>query len=86
MFGLPVVSTNVNGIPEMLDPDDAWLVPPGNAAQLATAMTAALAAHLAGDRGRALRGQRAVTTRFDSAHLLPRHRALVSAVADLPAS
>lgn len=85
-FGLPVVSTNVNGIPEMLGPDDAWLVPPGDAAALATAMAAALAAHLAGDRTRAQRGQQTVSSRFDSATLLPRHLALLSAVADLPAS
>jgi glycosyltransferase involved in cell wall biosynthesis len=82
-FGVPVVSTDVDGIPEMLGPDDAWLVPPGDAAQLATAMAAALAAHRAGDRRRAERGRQAVQ-RFDSAALLPRHLALVSAVADLP--
>lgn len=83
-FGLPVVTTDVNGIPEMLGPDDAWLVPPGDAAKMAAAMAAALAAHLAGDRTRATRAQQAVTARFDSAVLLPRHLATVCAVAELP--
>jgi len=83
-FRLPVVSTDVNGIPEMLGPDDAWFVPPGDPALLAVAMQAALAAHLAGDTSRAERGHRAVCSRFDSATLLPRHAALVASVADLP--
>jgi glycosyltransferase involved in cell wall biosynthesis len=82
--GMPIVTTNVNGIPEMLGPDDAWLVPPGDAAQLASAMREALAAHLAGDRRRALHGRVSVTTKFDSAVLLPRHLATVCAVAELP--
>jgi glycosyltransferase involved in cell wall biosynthesis len=84
VFGLPIVSTDVNGIPEMLGPDDAWLVPPGNAARLADAMADALAAYLAGDRRRATRAQGAVSARFDSAVLLPRHLATVCAVANLP--
>ncbi len=84
VFGLPVVSTDVNGIPEMLGPDDAWLVPPGDPAQLAAAMAAALAAHLAGDRMCATRAQQSVTARFDSAVLLPRHLATVCAVAEMP--
>lgn len=83
-FGLPVVTTDVNGIPEMLGPDDAWFVPPGDPAKLAAAMTAALAAHLAGDRTRATRAQQTVTARFDSAVLLPRHLATVCAVAEMP--
>ena len=83
-FGLPVVTTDVNGIPEMLGPDDAWFVPPGDPAKMAAAMAAALAAHLAGDRTRATRAQQAVTARFDSAVLLPRHLATVCAVAELP--
>ncbi len=84
VFGLPIVSTNVNGIPEMLGPADAWLVPPGDAPGLAQAMGEALAAHRAGDRTRADRAQHAVTARFDAAGLLPRHLATVCAVAELP--
>ena len=83
-FGLPVVTTDVNGIPEMLGPDEAWFVPPGDPAKMAAAMAAALAAHLAGDRTRATRAQQAVTARFDSAVLLPLHLATVCAVAELP--
>lgn len=84
VFGLPVVTTDVNGIPEMLGPDDAWFVPPGDPAKLAAAMAAALAAHLVGDRTRATRAQQSVTARFDSAVLLPRHLATVCAVAEMP--
>ncbi|MES1166620.1 MAG: glycosyltransferase, partial [Pseudomonadota bacterium] len=84
VFGLPIVSTDVNGIPEMLGPDDAWLVPPGDAPRLAQGMAAALAAHLAGDRIRADRARAAVAARFDSAVLLPRHLATVCAVAEMP--
>ncbi len=84
VFGLPIVSTDVNGIPEMLGPDDAWLVPPGDATALAFAMQAALKAHLAGDRRRATRAQESVSARFDSAGLLPRHLATVCAVAEMP--
>jgi glycosyltransferase involved in cell wall biosynthesis len=85
-FKLPVVSTNVNGIPEMLDPESAWLVPPGEPAALANAMGAALAAHLSGDTTRAERGQRTVCERFDSRHLLARHTDLLSHIAALPRS
>ncbi len=84
VYGMPIVTTNVNGIPEMLSPEDAWLVPPGDAAQLASAMSEALAAHLAGDRRRALHGRVSVTNKFDSAVLLPRHLATVCAVAEMP--
>ncbi len=86
LFGLPAVSTDVNGIPEMLAPDEAWLVPPGDAAKLSGAMAAALAAHLAGDRTRADRARAAVAAKFDSAVLLPRHLATVCAVAAMPAA
>jgi len=75
-FSLPIVSTNVNGIIEMLTPDDAWLVPPGDATALAEAMEQALLSHLAGDRTRAQRAHTHVTSRFSADCSLPLHRAM----------
>jgi glycosyltransferase involved in cell wall biosynthesis len=40
--GLPIVSTNVGGIPEVLSKESAWLCPPGDADILARAMLQAV--------------------------------------------
>lgn len=80
-FGLPIVSTDVNGIPEILGPEDALLFPPGNVARLADAMEAALGAHLRGDRTRAQCAQRTVCQHFDSTVLLSKHTVLAAGVA-----
>ncbi len=80
-FGLPIVTTNVNGIPEMLAEDEAWLVPPGDRYRLAEALKAALAAHFAGDRARAGRARAAVLRKYHEAGSLPQHAALARAVA-----
>jgi len=85
-FGLPIVSTAVNGIPEILGAEDAWLLPPGDSAALAAALAAALNAHLQGDRTRAERAQRRVQARFAAETLLPQHLALAAAVAVEPAN
>jgi glycosyltransferase involved in cell wall biosynthesis len=84
VFGRSIVTTNVNGIPELLQPDEAWLVPPNDANRLAAAMQAALDAQVRGDRSKAERARQAVTTRFDAAVLLPRHADLVRTVAAIP--
>jgi glycosyltransferase involved in cell wall biosynthesis len=81
-FRLPIVSTNVDGVAELLDADDAWLVPPGDAALLAVAMRAALDAHLAGDRSRAERAARVVAGKFSAERNLPLHAALAVDAAD----
>lgn len=86
VFGLPIVSTDVNGIPEMLTPGDAWLVPPDDAAALASAMNHALEAHLNHDRTRAERARHAISSRYDAATLLPRHADHAAAVAALSAA
>jgi glycosyltransferase involved in cell wall biosynthesis len=78
---LPIVSTNVNGIAEMLAPDEAWLVPPGDRYQLAEAVKSALAAHFAGDRSRAGKARAAVVRKYSEANSLPVHAALARAVA-----
>jgi len=75
-FRLPIVSTNVNGIAEMLAPDEAWLVPPGDRYQLAEAVKSALAAHFAADTARADRARAAIVRRFHEASSLPLHLAL----------
>ena len=41
--GLPLIATNVGGIPEIIPPDRGTLLPPGDARALAEAMRAALA-------------------------------------------
>jgi glycosyltransferase involved in cell wall biosynthesis len=52
--GVPIVSTSVGGIPDMLSPEQALLVPPEDPAALAAAMDAALAEPAAAqDRARA---------------------------------
>ncbi|MDB6165841.1 MAG: mshA 3, partial [Lacunisphaera sp.] len=86
VFGRLIVSTDVNGIPELLGPEEAWLVPPDDPRRLADAMQAALDAHLRGDRRRAERAQAAVISGFDAARLLPKHADLVRSVAALPPS
>jgi glycosyltransferase involved in cell wall biosynthesis len=75
-FGLPIVSTNVNGIPEMVTDREAWLVGPGDPHQLAVAIRHALAAHFTNDTGRAERARRSVVERFDERVSLPQHLAL----------
>ena len=75
-FRLPIVTTNVNGIAEMLAPDEAWLIPPGDRHQLAEALKQALAAHFQKDCSRPERARAAVVRRFHGTHSLPRHVAL----------
>lgn len=75
-FRLPIVSTNVNGIAEMLQGDEAWLMPPGDRYQLAAAIKAALAAHFARDTNREDRARASVERRFHVSQSLPLHLAL----------
>lgn len=85
-FGLHIVTTDVDGIPEIVGPEEAWLVPPDDADRLADAMLAAADAHRRGDFSRARRAQSVVAARFDTAVLLPRHADLVRTVAGLSAN
>ncbi len=80
-FALPIVSTNVHGIPEMARADrEAILVPPGDPAALARAMASALSDPSRAAALGAAAAQR-VASEFDSARLLPRHAALAASVA-----
>ena len=72
-FRLPIISTNVNGIAEMLTPDEAWLIPPGDRYQLAEAIKASLAAHFSHDTSRAEKARAAITSRFHENYSLPQH-------------
>lgn len=75
-----IVTTNVNGIAEMLGGDEAWLVPPGDRYRLAEALKAALAAHFSGDRRRAEAARAVVLRKYHQAGSLPRHARLARAM------
>ena len=79
-YRLPIVTTNVNGIAEMLTSDEAWLVPPGDRFQLADALKAALAAHFAGDRAKPERARAVIERHYAATTALPLHAALAHAV------
>lgn len=79
-FGLPIVTTNVNGIPEMLLPDEAWHTPPGDRYRLAEAIKLALAAHFENNRTRATKARAAVLRKYHVANSLPQHVALTESV------
>jgi glycosyltransferase involved in cell wall biosynthesis len=81
IFELPIATTDVNGVPEMLGHDDAWLCPPGDPARLAAAMRGAIEAAHAGDRVRTTRAKVTVVSRFDARTNLPQHLALACATA-----
>jgi glycosyltransferase involved in cell wall biosynthesis len=83
-FALPIVSTDVHGVPEIVrDGQEALLVPPGDTHALAAAMQRMLA-----DRAEAAElGARArlrVETMFTLERVLPRHLALARALAAGP--
>lgn len=80
-FRLPIITTNVNGIAEMLAADEAWIVPPGDRYQLGDAIKQALAAHFARDTGRADKARASVLRRYHEANSLPLHLAVARATA-----
>lgn len=81
VFQLPIITTNVNGIVEMLAPDEAWITPPGDRYQLGDAIKQAIAAHLAGDTQRAGKARASVVRRYHQAASLPLHAALAQEAA-----
>ena len=80
-FSLPIVSTDVHGIPEMTRHErEALLVPAGDSAALADAMLQALSkVDLAKSLAREARQR--VAEKYDAATLLPHHFKLASMVA-----
>jgi glycosyltransferase involved in cell wall biosynthesis len=77
-----IVSTDVNGIAEMIGPDEAWLVPAGDRYRLADALKLALAAHFTEDRTRPEKARTTVLRKYHEANSLPRHVRLIRAVAE----
>jgi len=78
-FSLPIVSTDVHGIPEMARPEqEAVLVPAGDSSALAVAMTRVLLdGSLAKRLGTAARAR--VVANYDAGRLLPQHAGLAAA-------
>jgi len=76
-FGTPIVTTDVNGIPEIVTGREAWLVEAGDHYHLAAALRSALEAQRRGDRTRAERAHQTVTARFDERVSLPQHVAVI---------
>ena len=79
-FGRPIVTTDVDGIPELVGPEEAWLVPPADANALADAMQSALEAHLRGDLAPAERVRAHITALSDTKGRLPEHEELIRIV------
>jgi len=65
--GLPIVTTNVGGIPEVLSKESAWLCPPGDADALAGAMLQA--ANCADLRERGEIARRTAANRYGLEHM-----------------
>ena len=80
-FELPIVSTGVHGIPEIVRSErEALLVPPGDSAALASALQRLLASPEIG-RALAHQARTRVAAEFDSRIILPRHTALARSLA-----
>ncbi len=76
-FRVPIISTNVNGIPEMLvNHDEAFLLPAGDYHKLATALKAALDRHFAGDTKMTSMAFARMARFYDARVALPAHVAL----------
>ena len=79
-FEVPIVSTNVHGIPHILrESEDAWLINPGDINAMAAAMRGALEQPGAARARARTAGHRA--EEFDATRVLPKHAALTLAVA-----
>jgi glycosyltransferase involved in cell wall biosynthesis len=72
--GLPIVSTNVGGIPEVLPKESAWLCPPGDAGALADAMLQAVSCGDLRERGETSR--RVAAADYGLEHMVRRYEEL----------
>ena len=72
--GLPIVSTSVGGVPEVLPKESAWLCPPGDAGALAGAMLQAMESGDLRERGEASR--RVATAGYGLEHMARRYEEL----------
>ncbi len=76
-FQIPIVSTDVNGIPEMLvNNDEAYLIPAGDCFKLAATLKTALDRHFAGDRKMVSMALARVTRYYDARVSLAGHVAM----------
>ena len=74
VFGPRIVSTDVNGIAEMLtNTDEAYLVPAGDPFKLATALKAALADHFAGNEKMISMAYARAARNYHQTRALPQH-------------
>jgi glycosyltransferase involved in cell wall biosynthesis len=73
-FRIPIVSTDVNGIPEMLvNHDEAYLIPAGDPVKLATALKLCLDRHFARDGKMVSMAFARVSRYYDARVSLARH-------------
>ncbi len=72
--GLPILSTSVGGVPEVLPKESAWLCPPGDAEALAGAMLQAIECGDLRERGEASR--RVATASYGLEHMARRYEEL----------
>jgi glycosyltransferase involved in cell wall biosynthesis len=74
VFGPRIVSTDVNGITEMLtNPDEAYLVPAGDQAKLAQALKLALTDHFAGSQKMISMARARAARHYHHRRILPQH-------------
>ena len=78
VFGTRIVSTDVNGIAEMVtNTDEAHLVPAGDPFKLAEALKKALAQHFAGDLKMLSMAQARATRNYHQARAFPPHLQMI---------
>ncbi len=78
VFGTRIVSTDVNGIPEMLtNTDEAYLVPAGDPFKLAAALKAALTDHVAGSTKMLSMAHARAARNYHHTRALPTHLQVV---------
>ena len=78
VFGNRIVSTDVNGIPEMVtNTDEAHLVPAGDPFKLAAALKLALSEHFAGNRKMLSMAQARAARSYHHARALPQHLQMI---------
>lgn len=83
-MGTPILASGVHGIPELVRPGlEATLVPAGDSAAWCEALARLLASPAIG-RDFALRARARVVSDFEADAVLPRHLALIAAVAAAP--
>jgi glycosyltransferase involved in cell wall biosynthesis len=81
VFGTPILSSNVQGVPELVRPElEATLIPPGDTIALCEGMARLLRSPEIG-RSLATRARARVIAEFEAGSLLPRHAALAAEVA-----